>query len=75
MQAEDSGTQGGGLPRAVRVADRLRQFVDFIGSWGAWLSLPVIAVTCLDVIGRKLAYEDGEGLRSEERRVGKESRL
>ena len=62
LQPGENGTQGGGLPRAVRVANQLRQFVDFIGSWGAWLSLPVIAVTCLDVIGRKLAYEDDEGL-------------
>ena len=62
MEPENSGTPSGELPRAVRVAGRLRQFVDFIGRCGAWLSLPVIAVTCLDVIGRKLAYEDDEGL-------------
>ena len=62
MQLEQSGTQDGELPRVVRAAGRLRQFVDFVGSWGAWLILPVIAVTCLDVVGRKLAYEDDAGL-------------
>ena len=52
---------GPALPRAVRVADRLRRMVDFIGRWGAWFSIPVVVVTCLDVILRKLAYEDEEG--------------
>ena len=62
MDPEEGGTQGGELPRAVRVAGRLRQFVDFVGRGGAWLILPVVAVTCLDVIGRKLAYEDDAGI-------------
>ena len=62
MESADGGTQSGEQPHTVRVADRLRQFVDLIGSFGAWLSLPVIGVTCLDVIGRKLAYKDDAGL-------------
>lgn len=49
------------LPRAVRVAERLRAFVDWVGRWGAWLSIPVVLVTCLDIVIRKLAYEDEEG--------------
>src|SRR5574341_1993415 len=48
------------LPPAVRIAEWLRRGVDFIGRWGAWLSLPVIIVTCIDVVGRKLAYIDDE---------------
>jgi len=49
------------LPPTVRVAERLRRVVDFIGRWGAWLSIPVVLVTCLDVLFRKLAFEDDEG--------------
>ncbi len=61
MQAEASGTQSGELPCAVRVAARLRRFVDFVGAFGAWLIVPVLVITCIDVIGRKLAYEDDDG--------------
>lgn len=45
-------------PRTVRVAARLRRFVDLVGGWGAWLIIPVVAITCIDVIGRKIGYED-----------------
>lgn len=48
------------LPRAVRVADRLRRFVDFVGACGAWLIVPVVAITSIDVIGRKIGFEDEE---------------
>ena len=49
------------LPWTVRLAERLRRVVDFIGRWAAWLSIPVVLVTCMDVIFRKLAWEDAEG--------------
>jgi TRAP-type mannitol/chloroaromatic compound transport system permease small subunit len=48
------------LPLTVRVAGWLRNLVDFIGRWAAWLSLPVVVITCIDVVGRKLAYIDDE---------------
>jgi TRAP-type mannitol/chloroaromatic compound transport system permease small subunit len=48
------------IPHAVRVAARLRRFVDFVGACGAWLIVPVVAITCIDVIGRKIGYEDEE---------------
>ena len=50
--------QGPESPRTVRVAAGLRRFVDFVGGWGAWLIIPVVAITCIDVIGRKIGYED-----------------
>ena len=50
------------MPRAVRVAERLRGVVELVGRYAAWLSLPVIAVTCLDVIGRKSRYVDAAGI-------------
>jgi TRAP-type mannitol/chloroaromatic compound transport system permease small subunit len=49
------------MNKAVQVAERLRRLVDFVGRWGAWLVLPVVIITCIDVIGRKLAYEDDAG--------------
>jgi TRAP-type mannitol/chloroaromatic compound transport system permease small subunit len=48
------------LPLSVRVAARLRAAVDFIGRSAAWLSIPVVVITCIDVVGRKLAYIDDE---------------
>jgi TRAP-type mannitol/chloroaromatic compound transport system permease small subunit len=63
MSAE--GTQAAvsaGTPKSVHLADRLRRVVDFIGRCGAWLSIPVIIVTCIDVIGRKSRYVDDAGL-------------
>src|SRR5687768_4657417 len=48
------------LPLTVRVAEGLRRVVDFIGRWAAWLSVPVVVITCIDVVGRKLAYIDDE---------------
>jgi TRAP-type mannitol/chloroaromatic compound transport system permease small subunit len=49
------------LPLTVRIAARLRNAVDFVGRYAAWLSLPVIGITCIDVIGRKFAYDDEQG--------------
>ena len=48
-------------PVTVRLADRIRRVVDFIGGWASWLSLPVVIVTCIDVIARKLRYIDDAG--------------
>jgi len=47
-------------PLAVRVAARLRRFVDVVGACGAWLIIPVVVITCIDVVGRKIGYEDEE---------------
>jgi TRAP-type mannitol/chloroaromatic compound transport system permease small subunit len=49
------------LPPTVTIAARLRRFVDFVGRYGAWLIVPVVAVTCLDVIMRKMKYVDDQG--------------
>jgi TRAP-type mannitol/chloroaromatic compound transport system permease small subunit len=49
-----------GLPLPVRVAEGLRALVNFVGRWGAWLVVPVVVLTCIDVVGRKLAYIDDQ---------------
>jgi TRAP-type mannitol/chloroaromatic compound transport system permease small subunit len=51
----------GGSPRALHLAERMRRVVEFVGRWGAWLVVPVVLVTCLDVIMRKLKYVDAAG--------------
>jgi TRAP-type mannitol/chloroaromatic compound transport system permease small subunit len=51
----------GRIPGTVRLAQRIRRAVDFVGHWGAWLALPVVIVTCIDVIARKLKYVDADG--------------
>lgn len=61
MKTEERWTQDGELPLAVRVAARLRRFVDVVGAFGAWLIIPVVVITAIDVIGRKVGYEDDDG--------------
>ena len=60
MQTDNPESPVGEMPRSVRVSARLRRFVDFVGACGAWLIVPVVAITCIDVIGRKIGYEDEE---------------
>jgi TRAP-type mannitol/chloroaromatic compound transport system permease small subunit len=60
--ADEGELQLSAQPGTVRLAERLRRFVDFIGRYAAWLSLPVIGVTCIDVIGRKARYIDADGI-------------
>jgi TRAP-type mannitol/chloroaromatic compound transport system permease small subunit len=61
-EANNAHEVTGEPPKAVRVADRLRRVVDFVGRWGAWFAIPVIVVTCLDVILRKAKYVDAQGM-------------
>jgi len=60
-QTIDSATVTAEHPATVRAADRIRRVVDFIGGWASWLSLPVVIVTCIDVIARKIKYVDDAG--------------
>jgi TRAP-type mannitol/chloroaromatic compound transport system permease small subunit len=60
-QSINSATVTAEHPVTVRLADRIRRVVDFIGGWASWLSLPVVIVTCVDVIARKLKYVDDAG--------------
>ena len=48
-------------PVALRVSDRLRRFVDFVGRSASWLAVPLVIVTCLDVVLRKIAWTDADG--------------
>jgi TRAP-type mannitol/chloroaromatic compound transport system permease small subunit len=48
-------------PFALRLSDRLRRFVDFVGRWGSWLVLPMVFFTIIDVVSRKISWLDDEG--------------
>jgi TRAP-type mannitol/chloroaromatic compound transport system permease small subunit len=50
------------LPLSVRIAERLRRLVEFVGRWSAWLILPVVFFTVIDVVGRKIAWHDDNGV-------------
>jgi len=49
------------IPLALRISDRLRKFVDFVGRWGSWFALPMILFTVLDVVARKISWLDDDG--------------
>ena len=44
------------LPAAIKVSDRLRAMVDRVGRFGSWFILPLVLITCYDVILRKLKF-------------------
>ena len=48
-------------PVALRVSDALRQAVDFVGRWGSWLVIPLVVITGIDVIARKLVWRTSDG--------------
>jgi len=48
-------------PKAIQIAEVLRRFVDTVGRWGSWLILPVVLITCFDVIARKIRWTQEDG--------------
>jgi TRAP-type mannitol/chloroaromatic compound transport system permease small subunit len=48
-------------PLLLRISEGLRRGVDFIGRWGSWLVIPLVVVTCIDVIGRKVVWHTADG--------------
>lgn len=48
-------------PTSLRLSEALRKFVDFIGRNGAWLIVPLVLVTVLDITARKLIFHDESG--------------
>jgi TRAP-type mannitol/chloroaromatic compound transport system permease small subunit len=48
-------------PAVLKVSNALRSVVEFVGRWGAWFIVPLVLVTVLDVVARKLTFrmEDG----------------
>lgn len=48
-------------PLALRVASWLRAIVDFIGRRASWLIIPLVIITCVDVIARKAIWRAADG--------------
>jgi TRAP-type mannitol/chloroaromatic compound transport system permease small subunit len=52
----------GDAPLALRASERLRKGVDFIGRSAAWLLVPLVLVTVVDVVARKLTWHGADGV-------------
>jgi TRAP-type mannitol/chloroaromatic compound transport system permease small subunit len=48
-------------PVALKASGALRAVVDFVGRWGAWFIVPLVLVTVLDVVARKLTFYAADG--------------
>jgi len=48
-------------PIALRASNALRGVVDFVGRLGAWFIVPLVLVTVVDVVGRKLVWRAADG--------------
>ena len=44
------------LPSTLKVCEKLRVAVDRVGRFGSWFILPLVLITCYDVILRKLKF-------------------
>ena len=51
----------GDEPAALKASNALRRVVEFIGRWGAWFIVPLVLVTVLDVVARKLMWRAADG--------------
>lgn len=45
------------LPRVIQLSDTLRKVVDWIGRLGSWMFIPLILITVIDVILRKIGVQ------------------
>lgn len=45
------------IPRAIRISEALRKFVDMVGRFGSWLFIPMILITVMDVVLRKIGLQ------------------
>lgn len=63
MQQDVSRTEFevGQEPATLRVAAGLRRVVDFVGRWAAWLIVPLVIITCIDVVARKAIWRAADG--------------
>jgi TRAP-type mannitol/chloroaromatic compound transport system permease small subunit len=63
MQTESSreAYTKGDEPAALQASNALRRIVEFIGRWGAWFILPLVIVTVIDVVARKLMWKAADG--------------
>ncbi len=48
-------------PLALRLSEKLRRFVDSVGRFGSWFIVPLVIITCFDVIARKIRWQQDDG--------------
>lgn len=48
-------------PLALRISDWLRQFVNVVGRVGSWFIVPLVLITVVDVVARKIVWEGADG--------------
>lgn len=48
-------------PQKLSISEKLRGFVDQSGKWASWLIVPLVLITCFDVIIRKLTWRGDDG--------------
>jgi TRAP-type mannitol/chloroaromatic compound transport system permease small subunit len=48
-------------PVALKASGALRGVVEFVGRWGAWFIVPLVLITVLDVVARKLTFRLDDG--------------
>lgn len=51
-----------GAPLPLRASDRLRKGVDFVGRWASLLLVPLVLITVIDVVARKLTWQGASGV-------------
>lgn len=49
------------VPLALRLSDALRRFVDLVGRFGSWMVVPLVLITMIDVVSRKIVWRDASG--------------
>lgn len=48
-------------PVTLKASGTLRRVVEFVGRWAAWFIVPLVLVTVLDVVARKLTFRTADG--------------
>ncbi|MGE0851732.1 MAG: TRAP transporter small permease subunit [Hyphomicrobiaceae bacterium] len=48
-------------PAPLKASGMLRRVVDFVGRWGSWFIVPLVLVTVIDVVARKLTFRGADG--------------
>ncbi len=48
-------------PELLRLSGALRGVVDWVGRWASWLIIPLVLITVVDVVSRKLVWTDANG--------------
>jgi TRAP-type mannitol/chloroaromatic compound transport system permease small subunit len=51
----------GDEPAPLKASNALRGVVELVGRWGSWFIIPLVLITVLDVVARKLTFHAADG--------------